>query len=162
MPRILRVLGTLAFLLTAPLAAPVGPIQESLTPSLEAQESSQVWVNSRSGVYHCPGSRYYGKTKSGEFMTEAEAIAGGNRPAYSRSCGGITAIAAPRAAQPLKAVEPAPAATERPHVWVNTRSGVYHCPGTQYYGNTKSGTYMAEAEARVAGHRPAYGRTCGG
>jgi hypothetical protein len=24
-------------------------------------------------------------------------------------------------------------------VWVNTRSGVYHYPGTRWYGNTKSG-----------------------
>jgi hypothetical protein len=45
--------------------------------------------------------------------------------------------------------------------WVNTRSGVYHCRGTQYYGKTKTGTYMAEAKAQAAGHRPAYGRRCG-
>jgi hypothetical protein len=46
-------------------------------------------------------------------------------------------------------------------VWVNTKSGVYHCPGTRWYGATKSGQYMTESEARAAGDRPAYGRTCG-
>ena len=45
-------------------------------------------------------------------------------------------------------------------VWVNTHSGVYHCPGTRYYGNTKNGTYMTQAEAQKAGNRPAYGKVC--
>lgn len=45
-------------------------------------------------------------------------------------------------------------------VWVNTNSGVYHCPGTYYYGNTKEGKYMTQGAAKAAGHRPAYGREC--
>ena len=46
-------------------------------------------------------------------------------------------------------------------VWVNTDSGVYHCPGTRWYGQTKQGTYMTQKEAVDAGHRPAYGQICG-
>jgi hypothetical protein len=45
-------------------------------------------------------------------------------------------------------------------VWVNTKSGVYHCPGTRWYGATKSGEYATERDARAAGDRPAYGRSC--
>jgi hypothetical protein len=45
-------------------------------------------------------------------------------------------------------------------VWVNTNSGVYHCPGTRWYGKTKNGTYMTQAEAQKKGYRPAYGRVC--
>jgi hypothetical protein len=45
-------------------------------------------------------------------------------------------------------------------VWVNTRSGVYHCPGTRWYGNTKSGEYMTQKEAQEKGYRPAYGKVC--
>jgi hypothetical protein len=45
-------------------------------------------------------------------------------------------------------------------VWVNTASGVYHCPGTRWYGNTKRGEYMTQAEAQKKGYRPAYGKVC--
>ena len=47
------------------------------------------------------------------------------------------------------------------NVWVNTNSGVYHCPGTRYYGATKAGQFMSEETARTAGFRPAYGQPCG-
>ena len=46
-------------------------------------------------------------------------------------------------------------------VWVNTKSGVYHCPKTQWYGNTKSGKYMTQQEAQSKGYRPAHGSLCG-
>jgi hypothetical protein len=46
-------------------------------------------------------------------------------------------------------------------VWVNTKSGVYHCPGTRWYGATKQGKYMGECEAIKEGDRPAYGKPCG-
>jgi hypothetical protein len=40
-----------------------------------------VWVNTESHVYHKPGSRHYGKTRAGKYLTEQEAIAEGDRPA---------------------------------------------------------------------------------
>src|SRR2546426_8534252 len=40
-------------------------------------------------------------------------------------------------------------------VWVNTHSGVYHCPGSRYYGVTKAGRFMSDETARTAGFRPA-------
>jgi hypothetical protein len=39
--------------------------------------ASEVWVNTRSGKYFLPGSRYHGKTKEGAYMTEQEAQARG-------------------------------------------------------------------------------------
>jgi hypothetical protein len=45
--------------------------------------------------------------------------------------------------------------SESRQVWVNTATGVYHYPGTRWYGNTKQGKFMSEADARAQGYRPA-------
>ena len=38
-----------------------------------------MWVNTKSGVYHKEGDRWYGKTKEGKYMTEDEATRAGYR-----------------------------------------------------------------------------------
>jgi hypothetical protein len=43
--------------------------------------NGQVWVNTESHVYHKAGSRFYGKTKQGKYMSEADAIKEGDHAA---------------------------------------------------------------------------------
>ena len=43
-----------------------------------AKAAGKVWVNLETGVYHKSG-RWYGRTKNGRFMTEAEAKKAGYR-----------------------------------------------------------------------------------
>ena len=145
------------------------PAHYTPTPAVWAAQTKpdkkevRVWVNTKSGVYHCPGTRWYGTTKSGTFMTEGEAQQHGYRPAYGRVC--QSGASAPTPATPSQQEKAAPTQTQRAgnadvKVWVNTGSGVYHCPGTRWYGNTKQGNYMTQGQAQDAGYRPAYGKVC--
>jgi hypothetical protein len=62
-------------------------------------------------------------------------------------------------APPTKKSTPAPAAGSG-KVWVNTNSKIYHCEGSKYYGNTKMGEYMNEADAQAQGYIPNRKKVC--
>jgi Protein of unknown function (DUF3761) len=89
------------------------------------------------------------------------------------------AAAAPAATAPAAPAAPAattaPAAKAAPHhttiataapgggpgmVWLNTESNIYHCSGSQFYGKTKQGSYMSEADAKAKGAHADHNHPC--
>ncbi len=60
------------------------PQHDSATTPAPPAGSGMVWVNLDTKVYHREGDRWYGKTKKGKYMTEADAQAAGYRPSKEK------------------------------------------------------------------------------
>jgi hypothetical protein len=61
--------------------SPQEPDSSAKTQNPPPKDAAMVWVNTDTGVYHKPGSRWYGKTKKGKYMLESDAIKAGYKPA---------------------------------------------------------------------------------
>ncbi len=95
--------ATIAKISTLVTVSAPAPAASTKAPSVEAPQKGMVWVNLESKVYHREGSRWYGKTKSGKYMSEADAMKDGfarrksNRPSknFATLAGSLTGAGAP-------------------------------------------------------------------
>jgi len=131
----------LSVAVVAGLILPIGAAYAQSTPTVTAtcKDGTAFTGTTRSGA--CRGH--------GGVQSWGEATNPANTPSQS------TAQPAPTTSQ-----RAAPTLGGAGQVWVNTASKVYHCPGTRWYGKTKQGSYMSEAEARAQGARPDHGKAC--
>ncbi len=60
--------------------APTSSPSEDTTTIDDPAAAGLVWVNTKSNIYWKPGTKYYGKTTRGKYMTEADAVKEGYRP----------------------------------------------------------------------------------
>lgn len=148
--------------LSASLGVPLAMVLFALcVPAQGFAQSVAVWVNTSSNIYHCAGTRYFRATRSGALMSESRAKQTGNRPAYGKVCGRDESSAPATLGTAARGIaDKSASSASEVRVWVNTKSGVYHCSGTRFYGKTKSGRYMSQSIARADGNRPAYGSDC--
>jgi hypothetical protein len=61
------------------MPAPLG--QAAPIPAGLTCKDAIVWVNAKRHNYHEPGDPYYGRTKNGQYMCKADAIAAGDHAA---------------------------------------------------------------------------------
>jgi hypothetical protein len=76
-----------------PAVAPAAAAKSKAMPEPAAAPAAgggagQVWVNtgSKTKTYHCQGSKWYGKTKEGKYMSAADAQAAGYHAAKNEKC----------------------------------------------------------------------------
>jgi hypothetical protein len=77
--------ATTAATAPAPAAAPAKAAAVD-TKAAMGGGAGKVWVNASSKTYHCEGSKFYGKTKTGEYMSEADAKSKGNHAVKGKAC----------------------------------------------------------------------------
>ena len=135
----------------APAATPAAGMQ-----SFVCKDGTTVSAASAKGA--CKGHKGIDKSASAAAPTAAA-------PAKPATAAAAAAPAAAAPAAKTSKAPPQPASTPAPgggpgKVWANANTKVYHCQGDRYYGTTKNGSYMSEADAKAQGMHAAKNKAC--
>lgn len=145
----------------APAAAPPGA-----TALCNDGSYTSAAVRRRACAAHKGVKDWYGTARIGSASAtapkRAPAPAASSHPGASTGSGSATAPKRPPApAASSHPAKPKTAAAGGPgKVWVNKTTKIYHCPTDKWYGKTKNGEYLSEADAKTQGFHPAQGKAC--
>ncbi len=72
--------------LSTPISPPSSPLAytyrcTSAMPATSPYSARQVWINTRSGIFHREARRWHGVTREGHFAAEHDALSAGFRAA---------------------------------------------------------------------------------
>jgi hypothetical protein len=148
----------LLFVRTAPSQNPTAICKDGTTTTIPTRESAckghkgiQTWYAPPAGVPSIA-------TPTPDLAPRSIPIpTPGLAPASIPAATPVTSIASRRAY--LLSQPPAPGAAPN-LVWLNANGKVYHCPNSNFYGKTKSGSYLPEAEAKAKGAHPSRNKPC--
>ena len=150
-----------------PAAAPAGPVDLNSASQKDLEALPAVGAaTAKKIIANRPYSSVSDLSKAGvsaktiEKITPLVTVGRASAPAAApgapmekpaRSGGASPATAAPASAPPASAQARTPPAPGM--VWVNTATKVFHREGDPWYGKTKQGKYLTEADALKAGYR---------
>jgi hypothetical protein len=143
-------------------AAPAGSTGQCKDGTYSTNATKKGACNGHKGV-----KEWYSASSTSTSATKAASAA----PAAAAAPAAVAAAPAAAAAAPANAMKSssktasAPTGAAAPGggpgmVWVNSSSKVYHCPSDKWYGKTKQGAYMSEADAKAKGNRAEGGKSC--
>ncbi|HDR9252498.1 DUF3761 domain-containing protein [Burkholderia vietnamiensis] len=135
----------------APASAPAGTTGLCKDGSFYAGASKKGACAGHKGV-----KAWYGASAAAAGSASASASAAA--PATAASGGAASGVAPAKSASAAAAAAAPGGGAGK--VWANDGTKVYHCSTDKYYGKTKHGSYMSEADAKAKGFHPSHGKAC--
>ncbi|HWW96891.1 MAG TPA: DUF3761 domain-containing protein [Edaphobacter sp.] len=162
MTRLTAVAAGLLAVQVAMAQAPAGSTGQCKDGTYSTAASKQGACRGHQGVkeWYAAGAPAAAKTPAPAPMPAPAAAPAAKTPAPAPTPAAAPAAAAKASPASKAAAMPQAAGGGPGLVWVNTSSNVYHCYGSTYYGKTKEGSYMSEADAKAKGAHADHGHAC--